>query len=588
MIQSRRTTQYSPFARKWIEMWRIWFFLLILLIAFLFVLYAYFQIQIVRGAELAKSAESQYIRRNTDEDRGTIYFTTKTGDIISAAVQQERYKVAIIPKNIKTNERAIELYNLLAEITEMDRDDFIKKALTDDPYEEIAHGLFKEDINFLKEDPVKEVGVYSDRVRTYPAGKTAAHVLGFVAYDDSGDRGGRYGLEEFYDEELSRERTSSHVNIFAEVFADLKVLISDDHFEGDIITTIEPTVQKEVEKQIARAVGVWDAREAGGIIINPQNGEIIAMVALPDFDVNNFSDYSPESFRNPFSTKVFEMGSIMKPLVMAIGFDQGAVGPETRFYDPGFIKVGKHTIHNFDERGRGDVTMTEVLQQSLNTGMVTVMQHLKHDTVRKYFADLGVGKRTGIDLPSELSGLTSNLDSNRDIEFANISFGQGVALTPIAIVRALSMLANGGYDVTPHLAREIVYVNGLRDAPFAADIVRTDETPRVFKESTVDDISRILVGVVDKELQNGEKSMERYNIAAKTGTAQIPSPDGGYYGDRHLHTFFGYFPAYQPDFLIFLFLNEPKNVKYSSQTLFDPFMEITKFLISYYNIPPDR
>ncbi len=205
------------------------------------------------------------------------------------------------------------------------------------------------------------------------------------------------------------------------------------------------------------------------------------------------------------------------------------------------------------------------------------------ERVRDYFLKYGLGEPTGSDLPNEAHGLIENLKSPRDVEYATASFGQGIALTPIETIRALATLANGGKLITPHLVDRIEYEDGT------VEKIQYPEPKQVLKESTSEEISRMLTVVVDDALRGGKVSLPHHSIGAKTGTAQIADPDnGGYYEDKYLHSFIGYFPSYNPRFMVFMYTVEPKGVQYASETLTDPFMEIARFLINYYSIPPDR
>jgi cell division protein FtsI/penicillin-binding protein 2 len=194
-----------------------------------------------------------------------------------------------------------------------------------------------------------------------------------------------------------------------------------------------------------------------------------------------------------------------------------------------------------------------------------------------------LGERTGIDLPNETSGLIGNLYSGGDVEYATAAFGQGIAVTPVEAVRAFSALANGGKMVTPHLVSRIEYENGTAKK---IDPVLSDQ---VISPDSAATIATMMTHVVDDALGGGIHKMEHYAIAAKTGTAQIAKESGGgYYEGRYLHSFFGFFPATNPKFLILLFLKDPKGVDYASQTLTDPFFSLAQFLLHYYNVSPDR
>jgi len=541
-------------------------------------------VQIAQGEAYTKRAAEQYVRSVKDIfDRGMIYFTTKNNEQVSAATLRIGYTLALAPDLLKNVEDAYEKVNA---IIPLDKEMFLKRGnKKGDPYEEIATRVPDDRAEALRALKIPGVQLYRDRWRYYPGDTLASHAIGFVAYNGD-DLVGRYGLERYYEDTLSRTSDDLFVNFFAEIFGNFSAVVFDSKKDkaGHIVTSLEPTVVRSLEKELRSLHDEWGSKETGGVIINPKTGEIYAISAFPDFNNNTFGDVSDSKyFKNPLVESVYELGSIIKPLTVASGLDSGAINRTTTYYDAGFLEMDGYKISNFDGRGRGTVPIQQILSQSLNTGVATIVKLMGRNAFKGYLKALKIDQETGIDLPNEAHGLTKNLENNRDIEFATASYGQGIALTPIAAVRALSALGNGGVLVTPHLATKIIYENGREE------VVTSPPLERVFKEETSEEITRMLVEVVDTALVEGKEKMDRYTIAAKTGTAQIARVDGkGYYDDKYLHSFFGYFPAYDPKFLIFLYTVEPQNVKYASQTLTKPFMNLTKFLLNYYNIPPDR
>ncbi len=421
--------------------------------------------------------------------------------------------------------------------------------------------------------------------RYYPGGSLAAQTLGFVAYNNDHEQKGRYGLERYYEQTLARTSTESYSNFFVELFGGLASGLVGEGGQGDLITTIEPAVQAELERTLATYGTQWNPAFSGGIIMDPMNGEIVAMALSPSFDLNTFNQpHDVRIFGNPLVEGAFEMGSIIKPLTMAAGLDSGSVTEATTYNDTGCIELEQKKICNFDGKARNTVPMQEVLSQSLNLGSAFVASKIGPDIMRNYFLTrYKLGEETGIDLPSEAHGLTGNFKSPRQVEYATMAFGQGISLTPVETVRALASLGNGGLLVTPHLVRAIKYQNGVIATKTWA------EGEQILKPETSTAISRMLTKVVDEALAGGSLKMEHYSVAAKTGTAQVADPvNGGYYTDRFLHSFFGYFPSFAPKFVVFLIANEPTGATFASQTWAPPFGSLVKFLINYYNIPPDR
>ena len=550
----------------------------------LVLMFRLYDVQIINGSTYSDRADRQYVRTTGDlYDRGNIFMEDRNGNLVSGATLKTGYTLALNPSIITEPE---DVFNRLSSHVEIEEEDFLYRAgKVTDPYEEIAHRLDPEVALTIQDQSLEGVNVYKDRWRFYPGDTLAAQTLGFVAFDED-DLRGVYGVERYYNDILSRNDGSVHVNFFAEVFANInKTLFKQSSSrEGDIVTSLEPSVQLFLERKLLEVQEEWDSRLTAGVIMNPNNGEIYALAVNPTFDLNAFgTEENVRIFGNPLVENVYEMGSIIKPLTMAAGLDAGAVTPETTYYDAGFVEFDGFKIGNFDGKGRGYVDMQEVLNQSLNTGVSFVVQEMGNEVFGDYMRTYGIGEETGIDLPNESAGLVDNLDTPRDIEYATASFGQGIAMTPIATVRALATLANGGVLVTPHVATKIKYKSGL------SKTVSFNDGERVLKPETVEDITQMLVKVVDEALLGGTVKLENYSVAAKTGTAQIAKVDErGYYDDRFLHSFFGYFPAYNPEFLVFLLTVEPKEVRYASQTLTLPFMDTVKFLTNYYEVPPDR
>ena len=543
-----------------------------------------FLVQVVHSSDYSDRADRQYSTPSSNIfERGTIYFSRKDGQLVSAAIQTTGFKIAINPNKIVDKEA---VYKELSGTITLNYDDFLVKASKEnDPYEEIANHLSKAEADAISLLKIPGLSIFKEKWRFYPGSNLASQSLGFVAYKGD-DLGGRYGLERQYNNELSRNKDNPYINFFAEIFSNInKTLFSDKSLEGDIVTTIEPSVQTFLEKTLENVKEKYQTDSVGGIIMNPQDGSIYALGNKPDFDLNNFSKVKVASvFSNSLVENVFEFGSVIKPLVIAGALDSGVVTADTTYDDKGSVIVENKEIFNFDKKGRGVVNMQEVLNQSLNTGMVFIYKKLGKEKMRDYMLSYGIKEKTGIDLPNETSGLVSNLiNSPRDIEYANAAFGQGIALTPIETIRALASLSNSGNLVVPHIIQKIKYNNGT-EKEMKYETKRTK-----ISESTGTEITRMLVNVMDKAIQGGNAKLEHYSVAVKTGTAQVAdSVNGGYYKDRYTHSFVGYFPAYNPKFIIFLYAINPKDVLYSVQTWTDPFLSITKFLINYYEVPPDR
>lgn len=542
-----------------------------------------FYIQVLHGDDFKQIATGQYVApKESSFDRGSIFFQDKDGKELSAAMRLTAYTLAISPRDVKDPD---DLYKKLSQVyPQLDKEIFYKKMeKKNDPYEEVGKKLTlnqKKDIDKLK---LRGIQLSPEYYRVYPYKQSASQVLGFVGFNGN-TLSGRYGLERYYNDVLSRGTDGVYVNFFAEIFSDVnKTLFSSDRErEGNLILTVEPNVQLFVEDQLKVMQEKWNSESGGMIVMDPNTGKIVAMGSYPSFDPNNIKDGKVANFSNPLVENVYEMGSIIKPLTVAAGLDSGAITRESRYFDRGDLLIDGFHVRNYDRRARGDVNVQEILSQSLNVGTVFVAQKIGGEKFKKYMLSYGLGEATGIDLPNEATSLVDNLHSNVQVDYLTTAFGQGMAISPLQTIRALSVLANGGKLVTPYVVDKIDYKAG-----FSKTIVQNDPK-QIFKTGTSEQITQMLVTVVDKALKGGKYKIPEYSVAAKTGTAQVAKSGGGYYDDRYLHSMFAYFPAYKPRYIIFVFHTWPKNAKYASDTLTEPLFDTTKFLINYYEIPPDR
>ena len=555
----------------------------IVLIALLVCLRLYF-VQIMHGQDYAQKADRQFVSGGSGLfDRGSIYFTDKNGTNISAATLATGFLVAINPQ-ILTNPEAV--YTSIAGIasTTILHDAFIAAAAKKNQvYVEVAHHVSEDAGQQLAALAIPGVQVLRERWRYYPGGTLASQSIGIVSYGSGDMLVGQTGLEAVYDGTLARSGDSLYKNFFAELFSNVGNLLvnAKNAREGDVVTTIEPEVQSRLDHDLAEVNQRYSSKESGGIIMDPATGAIYAFGSYPTYDGNDLQNVDPKLLGNPFVESVHEFGSIMKPLTMTSGFDAGVITPDSTFSDPGCITVNKRKICDWDLKAKGILNVKQIILQSLNVGASWVATQLGQDTFRSYFTTL-FGQKTGIDLPNEGHALLSNLSKPQQVSFDTASFGQGIAETPVQMIRALGAIANGGKMVEPHLASAIRLDSG---------IVRPldwSQTTPVFSPTAARETTQMMVEMVDEKLEGGKAIIPTMSVAAKTGTAQLTDGHGGYYTNRFFHSFVGFFPAYNPRFIILLYTNDPQHVEYASETLDSTFLDLVHFLIDYYQIPPDR
>lgn len=550
----------------------------------LFILGRLYFVQIVQGEEYSLKADRQFASGSQGLfDRGSIYFTRKDGALISAATLSTGFLVAINPQMLTNPELA---YDAIAGASSniIGKEAFMTaSAKKSQVYIEVAHRLPSDAGESLSAKKIPGVQVLRERWRYYPGGTLAAQAIGLVSYGSSNSLSGRTGLEAVYNEVLSRSGDSLYKNFFAQIFSSVSDLLVNarDAREGDIITTIEPEVQIRLSDDLEKVHARYASRETGGIILDPATGAIIALASVPSYDPNDLKSADPDVLGNPLVEHVYEFGSIMKPLTMAAGLDAGVITPATTYNDTGCITVDTSRICNWDSKARGVVSMKQVIMQSLNLGASWIATKLGPEKFRSYLIAL-FGEKTDIDQPAETAALVRNLESPRQVEFDNISFGQGIAVTPIQMIRALGAIANDGVLVRPHLVSAIRLSSGVTRS------LDWSDTTRVFSAEATRETTSMMGALMDEVLYNKKAKIPTMSVAVKTGTAQLANSSGGYYADRYFHSFVGFFPSYSPRFIILLYTDDPKGMTYASETLDTTFLDLTHFLIDYYAVPPDR
>lgn len=545
-------------------------------------------IQIVHGADYSLKADRQFSSGGSGLfDRGSIYFTRSDGTLISAATLSTGFLVAINPQLLGDPEAAYTAISAVAPLA-ITHDVFIADAAKKSQvYIEVAHHLSSDEGQTLAAENIPGIQVLLERWPIYPGGDLAAQSIGIVSFGSSNTLTGQTGLEAQYDTTLSRSGDSLYSNFFAEIFSNVGNLLvnAKNAREGDIVTSIEPEVETRLLSDLTKVNAQYSSQATGGIIMDPKTGEIIALGSVPTFNPNDLSNVDPSLLRNPLVENVYEFGSIMKSLTMASGLDAGVITPTSTYDDTGCITVNKAQICNFDMKARGVIPMVQIIEHSLNLGASWIATQLGQDKFRTYFLKY-FGDKTGIDLPSEQGALLNNLKTTQQVNFDNMSFGQGISVTPIAMMRALAAIANGGVMMQPHLATAVQLDTGISRP------LNQGAGTQVFSAQAAQEVTTMLETVYPNDARlaiNADPSLQYANVpvAAKTGTAQVEKPGGGYYTNVFFHSFYGFFPANNPRFVILLYTNRPQGVQYASGTLTATFMDLTNFLVDYYNIPPD-
>jgi len=588
---------------------RFRFGFLVLVICFLAILIRLFFWQVLVSNELKAEAEKQHFSTLLiPASRGRIF--SKDGFLLAS--NEEAYLLYAEVKKIK--EKAKTIAKKLAPLI-LSEDPFLDMSIEEatksgikvsKPKEERLKELTKTLITRLSaEDVVWVVLASSVSVETkkkidmleiaglgfepieerfYPEASASAHILGFVGKDLTGAKKGYFGVEGFYDRELA----GRDGKLIYEKDARGRPIVFGKYLRqkaidgADIYLTIDSGIQKILETNLKKGIERFGAK-GGLILVMEPTGAILGSYSFPVYNLWYWQSYESKLYKNPVVAGSFEPGSIMKPLIMAAAINEKKVKPKTKCSKcAGPRYIGGYEIETFDGKYHPNLTMSEVLINSDNTGMVYVGEQLGEKKMHEYLTNYGFGKLTGVDFQEEESGSLRDLVNWREIDLATSSFGQGVAVTPIQFVTAIASLANGGYLYKPYVVGKIKDKNKVIE-------VKPERVKKVLTSPTTGVLTEMLVAVCEKSpLAIPKKKVEilaNFRIAAKSGTAQIPI-GGKYSQDRTIASVVGYVPADEPKFVILVTLFEPKADPWGANTSGPIFFETAADLVTYLGVSP--
>jgi len=573
--------------------WRIYFLMIVIFFLGSGVLARLFILQILEHDYYSALAQDQHqLYATLFPERGEIFMQDLSSRQQAGsdnqeyrcplAINKEFQQVYLVPKDIPQEEKQ-DLVDKLAEILDLDKQVISERInKSDDPYEPLKHKVDQSTAQKIKDLEIEGLGLASETWRYYPNQILASHLTGFVGM--AGEKKiGQYGLEGYYQDNLrgqvgflAGEKDTAGYWIPS---VNQKVEPAQDGV--DLILTIDENIQFKVEKELGQVIERWGAERGTIIVMESKTGAIRAMANWPAFNPNEYGKVEDISFfLNPAIQEVYEPGSVFKPITMAAGLDSGRISPDSVYQDTGQIRIKGSVIRNVDGKIYNQQTMTQVLEKSLNTGAVFVQREVGQDIFQDYIEKFNLNKPTGIDLVGEVNGDISNLYTGRDINLATISFGQGITVTPLGLITALGAIANKGNLVKPFVVEKIVYPDGNEI------VTQSEIVGQVISSETAETLTKMLVSVVD----NGYGKPARitgYDVAGKTGTAQVADLEEGGYSDKTIHSFAGYAPAFNPAFIILVKLDNPQGIRFASDSVSPVFRKIAEYLLNYLEIPPE-
>lgn len=547
-------------------------------LATLLVIARLFYWQIAAGEKMAILAETQRISQvELPARRGRIF----TADGYPLVDNQEGF---LVYADLTKIEDPISVAAQLASILEMEEEVIKSRLLRPNLAWVALKRKVKKPVKVeIEKLALSGIGFEKESLRFYPEASLSAHLLGIVGSDESGHDQGYFGVEGYYDLELKgrpgvlfQEKDVFGQPILVGYFE--KEEAADGH---DLVLHLNRFLQFMVEEELKAGLEKYGAKAGSVTIIEPKTGAILAMAALPDYEPGRFQDYPKELFKNPVVADSFEPGSIFKVIVMAAALDQGVINPETRCDRcAGPRKIGPHIIHTYDDQYYPESTVTEILAHSDNVGMVFVAEKLGQEKMIVYLKRFGFGRLTGVDLEEEMTPSLRPDKEWREIDLAAAGFGQGIAVTPIQMVRAVAAIANEGKLLKPRIVAKVR--RGEKVIEINPEVVH-----QVIKPETAKTITRMMVNAVENGFPHWKQyGLTDFKIAGKTGTAQIPIA-GHYDEEKTIASFIGFAPADQPRFVMLVTLREPTSSPWGANTAAPLWFKIAQKILLHYGISPE-
>lgn len=538
---------------------------------YLLIIIKLFYLQILKPVKIDNTF---YLKsRKLLPERGKIYDKNLTPLVLN----QNSFLLYIEPKKIKDK---LKLVKFLSEKLELEEASLEAKINLDKEWIAIASYIDEDKKKEIEGLKIDGIGFQSQMRRYYPEASLSAHLLGFVGKNKNGDDVGYFGIEGFYNQDLAGlpGLLDSERDLFGRpIFIGVQNKVDPENGR-DLVLTIDKTVQEISKKRLLDGIERYKAKQGCVIIAEPYTMAILSLVCLPDYDLERYYLFTEEYFKNPVISEVYEPGSIFKPLIMAAAIEEKKVKPQDTYYEKGPITIDKYQIKTWNDKYEGKISMTRILEKSSNVGMVYIGEKLGKDKIYHYLEKYGFGKITGIDIQGEISSYLRPKSNWYEIDFSTVTFGQGIALTPIQMIRAFASLVNGGNLMRPYIVNRIL-------SPKGEIKIKSKIEKKVISKNTSEIIKKMLVSTVE----NAEAKWDRpknIKIGGKTGTAQVPI-QGHYDPSKTNASFIGFAPADKPKFITLVMLKEPQTSPWGSETAAPIFFEIAKDLIVYYGIIPD-